>query len=383
MDPRFVSSEKEHLFAHLTLEKAPFGICWHNRAGTIVRANREAARLLGYTQEELVGMTVFDHDPVFTRKMLNELWDKLFSEGVVRFESTHRRKDGSFYPAEIVTVLFTFEEQEYSCSFHQDITRRKQAENEIRQLNQELEARVIERTRELELAYREMESFTYSVSHDLRAPLRAIDGFSAALLEDYSDQVDEEGRKYLSYLREGCKDMSALIDGLLSLSRFSRGEINRELVDLSALVQVIAEELRQEHPERQVAVNIAQDVKVDADPRLLKAVMENLLGNAWKYTGKVADPCIEFGVQRREDETIFFVRDNGAGFDMAYAQKLFLPFQRLHKTSEFAGIGIGLATVQRIIHRHGGGIWAKGAIQQGATFYFTLEPYEQYCRTSC
>jgi light-regulated signal transduction histidine kinase (bacteriophytochrome) len=168
--------------------------------------------------------------------------------------------------------------------------------------------------------------------------------------------------------------MSELIDGLLKLSRSTRGEMARENVDLSAVVNSVVEELRQADPERQLMVDVAPNIEVDADPRLLKVVMENLLGNAWKYTGHTADATIEFGVERQEGESVYFVRDNGAGFDMAYADKLFLPFQRLHKADEFAGIGIGLATVQRIIQRHGGRIWAKAAVEEGATFYFTLEP---------
>jgi len=231
---------------------------------------------------------------------------------------------------------------------------------------------VIERTRELELANREMEAFTYSVSHDLRAPLRAIDGFSSALLEDYADTLDETGKTYLRYLREGSHEMSDLIDGLLNLSRSTRGELSIERVDLSAMAHTVVNELRKVEHERRVSVRIAPGMEAFADRRLLRVVVENLIGNAWKYTSRNSDGHIEFSHKTGQDETVYRVRDNGAGFDMAYASKLFLPFQRLHKTTEFPGIGIGLATVERIIHRHDGRIWAEGAVGAGAAFYFTL-----------
>jgi light-regulated signal transduction histidine kinase (bacteriophytochrome) len=255
-----------------------------------------------------------------------------------------------------------------------DITERKRAEADILQLNQDLEARVIERTRELELANREMEAFTYSVSHDLRAPLRAIDGFSVALLEDYADKLDEEGKTYLRYLREGSREMSDLIDGLLNLSRSTRGELAIERVDLSSMADTIVHELRTVEHDRQVNVRIAPGMEAFADRRLLRVVMENLIGNAWKYTSRSSEGRIEFSYETQQGETVYSVRDNGAGFDMAYASKLFLPFQRLHKTTEFPGIGIGLATVERIIHRHQGRIWAEGTVGAGAVFNFTLGP---------
>ena len=219
---------------------------------------------------------------------------------------------------------------------------------------------------------RTSDSFAYSVSHDLRAPLRAIDGFSVALLEDYRDKLDEEGKTYLRYLQEGSHEMRDLIDGLLNLSRSSRGELSVEQVDLSAMATQVTNELRKTEPDRQVSIHIAPGVKALADHRLLRAVMENLLGNAWKYTSRRSDGRIEFTIEEQEGTTVYLVRDNGAGFDMAYSDKLFLPFQRLHKSTEFPGIGIGLATVERIIHRHGGRIWAEAVPGEGATFYFTL-----------
>jgi light-regulated signal transduction histidine kinase (bacteriophytochrome) len=252
-----------------------------------------------------------------------------------------------------------------------DISRR-QREEEIKELNRDLEQRVIDRTAQLEATNRELDAFAYSVSHDLRAPLRAISGFSEALLEEYAHKLDDQGKTYLRYLQGGSHEMSDLIDGLLMLSRSTRGGLEPERVDLSALATTVAKELQQAEPDRRVTVTITPGVEAVADLRLLKIVMENLLGNAWKYTGKRADGRIEFGGEEQAGRTVYFVRDNGAGFDMASSDKLFLPFHRLHKASEFPGIGIGLATVERIIRRHDGQIWAQAALGEGATFYFTL-----------
>ncbi len=236
----------------------------------------------------------------------------------------------------------------------------------------DLEHRVAERTAELVATNKELESFSYSVSHDLRAPLRSIDGFSQALLEDYHHQLDDMGRDYLQRVRKASQRMGQLIDGLLNLSRLTRGEMYRQPVNLSTLATEIAQELQGTDPERRVAFTIAPNVNVQGDVRLLRAALQNLFSNAWKFTGGRADTRIEFGVSEEDDKITYFVRDNGAGFDMAYADKLFTAFQRLHSAAEFEGNGIGLATVQRIIHRHGGQIWAESALDKGATFYFTL-----------
>ncbi|MBN2005461.1 MAG: substrate-binding domain-containing protein [Anaerolineae bacterium] len=237
----------------------------------------------------------------------------------------------------------------------------------------ELEHRVAERTAELVAINKELESFSYSVSHDLRAPLRSIDGFSQALLEDYHGQLDEMGRDYLQRVRKASQRMGQLIDGLLNLSRLTRGEMYRQPVNLSTLAAEIAQELQGTDLERQVTFVIAPNINVQGDVRLLRAALQNLLGNAWKFTGGRADTRIEFGVLEKDGKPAYFVHDNGVGFDMTYADKLFSAFQRLHSTSEFEGNGIGLATVQRIIHRHGGLIWAESALNEGATFYFTLQ----------
>lgn len=233
---------------------------------------------------------------------------------------------------------------------------------------------------DLEAVNKELEAFAYSVSHDLKAPLRVIDGYSQALLEDYGDRLDGTGRHFLSCVRSGTQTMASLIDAMLQMSRQTRGDMVLEAVDLSALVAEIADGLRLGQPDRDVEFVIAPGVEVTADLYLMRAVMENLLGNAWKFTGLHPHARIEFGVIRRGDEQVYFVRDDGAGFDMSGLDRLFAPFRRLHDPDEFPGSGIGLATVQRLVRRHGGRIWAEGSVERGATFSFTLGENLQRCR---
>jgi signal transduction histidine kinase len=257
-------------------------------------------------------------------------------------------------------------------TFNEMLSRIQEQNQELQKGRDELEQRVIERTAQLEVANKELESFSYSVSHDLRAPLRSIDGFSQALFEDHGDKLDEQGRSDLKRVRAATQRMAQLIDDILTLSRVSRGEIRRDPVDLSVLAKSIAGELKSAEPERQVDLAIADGITTEGDPRLLRVVLDNLLRNAWKFTGKRSTAKIEFGVSQNNGKPIYFVRDNGAGFDMAYAHKLFGAFQRLHAATEFNGTGVGLATVQRIVHRHGGRVWAEGKVDHGAAFYFTL-----------
>ena len=247
-----------------------------------------------------------------------------------------------------------------------------QSQAEIRRMNEALELQVQRRTAQFEAANRELEAFSYSVSHDLRAPLRAIDGFSQVLLEDYGERLDEDGRRYLQRVRMGTQRMGNLIEDLLKLSRLSRGDLERQPLDLSGKAGRILHDLALRDPDRTVATAVAPGLQASGDDRLVTVALENLLGNAWKYTGKTAGARIEFGALVRDGQPAFFVRDNGAGFDMAYAGKLFSPFQRLHAAPDFEGSGIGLALVQRILNRHGGTIWAEAEPDRGATFYFTL-----------
>lgn len=252
------------------------------------------------------------------------------------------------------------------------ILKQKRSDEQIHELNRSLEQRVRERTAELNEANKELEAFAYSISHDLRAPLRSIAGFSQILAEEQAQQLGEEGKQLLDRVQAATYRMEQMIEALLHFSRMIRAELHRRPVDLSAVARDIADQLRESNPDRQVEFIIESDLVVSVDPDLIRVVMENLLGNAWKYTRNHPTAKIEVGVEREEGEKAYFVRDNGAGFNEAYAAKLFQAFQRLHRAEEFEGTGIGLATVARIIRRHGGRIWAHGAVEKGATFYFTL-----------
>jgi light-regulated signal transduction histidine kinase (bacteriophytochrome) len=250
--------------------------------------------------------------------------------------------------------------------------RAAEAESAHQITQMELERIVAERTLELENANRELDAFSYSVAHDLRAPLRSVDGFSQILLEDYTDKLDAEGKRHLQRIRESAQQMGQLIDDLLTLSRVTQGELRYELVDLTALARAVLAHLQKNQPPRKAELIISEGLFANGDARFLGIVFENLLGNAWKFTGRCPVARIEVGSRQEKGYPVFFVRDNGAGFDMAYAHKLFGVFQRLHSTVEFEGTGIGLAIVQRIVRRHGGRVWAEGEVGQGATVYFTL-----------
>ncbi len=332
--------------------------------------NKAGEQIDGDKRENLIGKSIFEMRPGVEKFGLIEVFQKVWETGEQAYHPIALYKDerlSGFYE----NFVYKLPSGEIVAVFD-DVTERKLADDKIRRLNEELEQRVLKRTAQLEATNKELEAFAYSVSHDLRSPLRSIDGFSQALLEDCAGELDSQGQDYLQRVRNAAQRMGQLIDDLLKLSRMTRSEMHQETVDLSDLARIIASELHETQPQRLVEYIITPGLSVNGDPRLLRVVLENLLGNAWKFTSKCAHARIELGTTEIEGESAYFVRDNGAGFDMAYADKLFGAFQRLHTVTEFEGSGIGLATVQRIIHRHGGRVWAEGAVDKGAIFYFTL-----------
>ena len=361
------------------LDNAADGILSLDEEGRILSFNQAAERMFGYEATEAIGQNFAVLLPEPYRGQYQEHLAHYRQTGVFPVigssrELEGRRKDGRHFPIDLAVAMVADRAGVIFLVRISDISARKQAEAELAQYRAHLETLVAERTAELSLLNQELEAFSYSVSHDLRAPLRAVDGFSNALLEDYADRLDREGRDLLNRIHAGAQRMNALIDDLLKLSRLSRAKLEPAPVDLSALAEEICRQLQETTPERHVVLEIAPKLMAQGDPGLLRAALENLLGNAWKYTSKTPQPRIEFGRTEQDGQPVYFVRDNGAGFDMAYADKLFGAFQRLHHPGEFEGTGIGLATVRRIIHRHGGRIWAEAAPGQGATFYFTLSP---------
>jgi PAS domain S-box-containing protein len=395
--------DSEERYRTLT-EVSPVGIFRADVAGAYVYVNERWCELSGLTAEAARGDGWAQAVHADDRARVLAEWQRAVTEGQpFRSELRFQRPTG--------VTIWVFAQVVQECTDGggvrgyigavTNITERKRGEEQIRQLNAELERRVRERTAQLEAANRELESFAYSASHDLRAPLRAIDGFSRALQEDYAAQLPEPAQAHLQRVRDAANHMGQLLTDLLNLSRVTRAPLHMTTVDLSALAQAVAAELQQVQPERQVEFIIAPGLHACGDVDLLRDVLQNLLANSWKFTSKHTRARIELGTTAGRgvgeqgssgageissapllprssapspprSPAIFYVRDDGAGFDMAYAAKLFGAFQRLHSVGEFEGTGVGLATVQRIIRRHGGRIWAEGAVERGATFYFTL-----------
>jgi PAS domain S-box-containing protein len=368
--------ESEELY-RATFENAPVGVAHLDLDGHWLQVNPNMCEITGYSREEMLG---FNYRDITHPEDLGP--DIAGKEALLRGETgsssrekRYLRKDGTPVWVHVRTsiVRAASGEPRHYVSVITDISERKAAQEEIHRLNLGLEQRVRERTAELEQANEEMEAFSYSLSHDLRAPLRSIAGFSHALQEDCGDRLDESGRDFLSRILGASQRMDSLIDDMLGLFRVSASPAGRARVDLGHMAQDIIGRLIKTEPRRVVDCRIARPLETEGDPGLLHAALENLLGNAWKYTSKRETALIEFGAGRDETgRTVYFVRDNGAGFDMKYADRLFAPFQRLHRADDFPGSGVGLATVQKIIRRHGGRIWAESTPGQGATFFFTL-----------
>lgn len=365
--------------AQLIFDTSPLAMLVVDSGGQIVQVNGRAAELFRCPSEKLIGrpMDVLIPERFHVRHQMlaSEYFRHPEPRAMGKGRDLHAvRADGEEFPCEVSLGPVAIGGELHVIVSVVDITLRKRAEEEIRLLNADLERRVEERTAELQAANQELESFAYAVSHDLRAPLRAMSGFSQALMEDYGERLEGEARVYLDQIMLASRRMGELIDGLLQLSRCTRGELGRDPVDLSALAERILAELTRVEPARRVEWCVEPGLFARGDARMIEVVLRNLIGNAWKYTAGTDTPMIRvYAEQASEGEyRRFYVADNGAGFDMAHAGKLFQPFQRLHRQEEFPGLGIGLATVQRIVHRHGGTIDAVSAPGQGATFRFSL-----------
>ncbi|MEY2488907.1 MAG: hypothetical protein QOC70_849, partial [Verrucomicrobiota bacterium] len=344
------------------------------QSGMVVDVNPFLISKLGFSREEFLGKAIWElgffKDIWANAEKFAELKEKEY----VRYEHLPLETvDGQSLEVEFVSNVYLVNGSKVIQCNIRDVTARRKAEQALEQLNENLEQRVSERTTQLEMANKELDAFSYSVSHDLQAPLRAVDGFSQAMLEDYGSQLPDEGRRYLQTIRDGTQRMGALIDDLLTFSQLSRLPLEKREMDPGELVRDAIKESSSQKGGRRIEIRVGDLPLCQGDPALLKQVWLNLLSNAFKYTRHRELAVIEVGCTKEKGENVYFVRDNGTGFDMRYVGKLFGVFQRLHRAEEYEGTGVGLALVQRIIHRHGGRVWANGAVDGGATFYFTLD----------
>ena len=367
--------ESEELYRSI-LKASPDDITVTDLEGRILLVSPTAVSMLGHEREdEMLGRPMTDYLAPEDRERAQANVGLMF-EGVFRGPEEYLalRADGARFPIEINGEFIRDADGRPARMVFvvRDVTERKRAEDEIRRLNTELEERVMTRTAQLETTNKELEAFAYSVSHDLRAPLRVIDGFSAMVAEDAKSRLTADDLDHLERVRLAAQRMAALLDDLLGLSRTSRRDLNRVEVDLSTLATSLLDELRDAHPKRKVEAVVAPRLTARADHELVRVILSSLLSNAWKFTGRRDDARIDVGASEKDGERVFFVRDNGAGFDMSYAEHLFGAFQRMHSAEEFEGNGIGLATVQRLVTLHGGRVWAEAAVEKGATLYFTL-----------
>jgi PAS domain S-box-containing protein len=351
-------------------ERAPIGIVIADTASYYIDANQCLCDMLGYTRDELIGLHASDIVAEREIEHVAPALETIKATSDYQREWIMRRKDGTEFEAEVIATTMP---DGTLLGMIRDITERKLVERKIGSLNAELEERVAARTRELEEANRELEAFSYSVSHDLRAPLRAVDGFSHAVLEDFAPILPAEGKRHLQIIRDSAKRMGELIDDLLAFSRLSRQQVAKRAVNTEKLVRDAVAEAQSQAEKNGARISIGSLPSCEGDPALLKQVWVNLISNALKYSSKRGSPEVEIGSVEQDGGQVFFVRDNGCGFDMRYAGKLFGVFQRLHRLEEYEGTGVGLAIVQRVVHRHGGRVWAEAAVDRGATFYFTLK----------
>jgi PAS domain S-box-containing protein len=333
--------------------------------GVITSWNTGAEKMYGYSAEEAIGNPVSIIIPPEYLEEMNGIISKVrTNEAVQNIETLRKRKDGTLFNVSLtVSPIRDLQNQIIGVSsVAQDITYRKQIEEDRKSYAEKLQ-----------IANKELESFTYSVAHDLKAPVRSMISFSTILNEEYAGKLDETGRDYLNRVARSGQKMSSLIDNMLTLSKITRQELAIKRVDLTAISNDIVNDLRESHPERKISISISNNMQMNADESLIRIALQNLIRNAWKFSSKTENPFIEISSKDETGQTIFFIKDNGAGFDSQQKDKLFEPFKRLHSESEFPGTGIGLAIVQRVIQKHGGKIWAEGVKGEGATFFFTLE----------